>query len=276
MRAIFALSIFLLASPAFAQTEAPPPGDDCECDDCDNCPDFGPSEPPDLAPLPNPYERRVIKGYAFSVLGGGDLRARDDLQRYALQLGPAGDPSLFGGLLSLQAVGKVTRYLRVGADFTYTRFDALSSGPDRSGLLVQQKVGYEFVSGGLVLEGVLPLHNIELSLGTVVGGGHFGVSAFSSRVQNFNQLGANFQALPATDTLSIGGDFFALKPALGLRFNASAHLAIDLRVGMNLAFVAGRTLAYNQGLPIDNAPGVTELEPFVQVGLTIGDWLFGT
>lgn len=221
------------------------------------------------------FDKGVVKGFGITLLGGAVLRARPDFDKYGSALGPAGDAAKISGLFAGQAWMMVTNYLRLGADFTYSTFSASGRGPDATGIDTRQTVNYEEAAGGLLAEGVLPLNKqIELSLGLVIGGGHLRVSSLATRIDDFYSAGVDLAAVSKTQSMNLEADFFDFKPALGLKVKATAHVAIDFRLGLNTVFIPRGSLGYSSDLKLTRSPEIIELQPFVQVGASFGAWKF--
>lgn len=215
----------------------------------------------------------LVRGMGVTFLAGGDLRARDDIGRLGRLLGPAADPSRFGTAFSIQGYMALTKYARIGLDFSYAGFSASGRGPDRGNIEVRQTVDYRFWAGGLMGELVLPVtKRVELSFGSALGAARLEIQGRSTRMTDYSQLGTDLRAIAKSETFALEAPAFFAKPALGVKLKFSQHIAMDMRAGVQVFYVFRNTLSVFGDFPLNNSPAMTEVLPFLQLGLTFGSW----
>lgn len=215
----------------------------------------------------------LVRGMGVTFLAGGDLRARDDIGRLGRVLGPAADPSRFGTAFAIQGFIALSKYARIGLDFSYAGFAASGRGPDRGNIEVRQTVDYHFWAGGLLGEVVLPVtKRVELSFGSALGAARLDIRGRSTRMTDYSQLGTDLRAIAKSETFHLEAPAFFAKPAFGVKLKFSQHIAMDMRAGVQVFYVFRNTLSVFGDFPLNNSPAMTEVLPFLQLGLTFGAW----
>lgn len=219
------------------------------------------------------HQDDVVRGLYLTLLAGGDLRARDDIGRLGRQLGPAADPTRFGTTFTIQGAVQLTRYARIGADLSTAGFAANGRGADRGGIEIRQTMDYRFWAAGLLGELVWPVTNrVELSIGTVLGAAQLNIEGRATRITEYSQLGVDLRAIPKAETTRLNAAALYAKPGIGARVVLSKNFALEARAGVQLFYVFRNSLAVLGDFPLNRSPEMTEVLPFIQVGVSVGSW----
>lgn len=214
-------------------------------------------------------------GFSVAVHGGVFVRARQDLAHIGWALGPAGEPGRLGGIFDGELVLEVGKHLRIGAAVIWDESKASGRGPDAGAIDVRQNATYRFLTGGLIVDGVIPIgRTVDMSLGATLGAGELSIDVFTARVDDFQNAAVDLRAIPKTDRLLLSGTALHVRPALGFRIKLGKRpfAAIDIRLGLNVYYVPKSSLRVADDMPLQNSPEVVDLHPYLMLGLALGDF----
>jgi hypothetical protein len=214
-------------------------------------------------------------GFSVAIHGGLFVRTRNDLAHVGWALGPAGEPARLGGLFDGELTLDVGKHLRIGAAIIWSELLASGRGTDLGNLDVRQNVSYTFLTGGLIVDGVIPLSKtVDLSLGATLGAGELTIQSFTARITDFSGVGVDLRAIPKSQWFQLFGTTLHVRPAVGLRLKLGQHpiAAIDVRVGLNIYYVPGNFLRLADDMPLQNSPQIVDLHPYLMLGVALGDF----
>ena len=252
-----------------AMVRQPPRDDDGEVDDDED------DKPKKRRPERYRMKKRRFVGFSVAAHGGFFIRGRNDLARIGNAIGPAGEPGRLGGLMDGELTLDIGRHLRIGLSVIWTQLEASGSGPDLGAINVRQNARYRFLTGGLIVDGVIPLsQSVDLSLGATLAAGELNVAIFTSRIEDFSDVGVDLRAIPKAQRFELSGALLHLRPALGFRLKLGqrAFAAIDIRLGLDVYYVPKNTLRVADDMPLQGSPEIIDLHPYLTVGLALGDF----
>jgi hypothetical protein len=218
---------------------------------------------------------RNMVGFSVAVHGGMFIRAREPLADLGNAIGPAGAPSRLGGLFDGELVLEVGRHLRIGGAVVWSEVGASGRGPDAGSIDIRQTATYRYLTGGLLVDGVIPLaRNVDLSIGATLAAGQLTVDVFSARLDDYGDLAVDLRAIPKTQRLQLQATALHIRPAIGFRMKLGIRpiAAIDVRLGLNAYFTPRNFLRLSDELPVQNSPEIIDLHPYLVVGIAFGDF----
>ncbi len=218
---------------------------------------------------------RNAVGFSVAVHGGMFIRARESLADLGNAIGPAGAPGRLGGLFDGELVLEVSRHLRIGAAVIWSEVGASGRGPDAGSIDIRQTANYRYLTGGLIVDGVIPLsRNVDMSLGATLAAGQLTVDVFSSRLDDYADLAVDLRAIPKTQRFMLQATALHLRPAIGFRMKLGNRpiAAIDVRLGLNAYFTPKNFLRVSDEMPVQNSPEIIDLHPYLVVGIAFGDF----
>ena len=221
------------------------------------------------------HARRNNVGFSVAVHGGMFLRAREPLADLGNAIGPAGAPGRLGGLFDGELVLEIGRHLRIGAAIIWSETSASGRGPDAGNIDIRQTANYRFLTGGLIVDGVIPLSsNVDMSLGATLAAGQLTVNVFSSRLDEYSDVAVDLRAIPKTQRFMLEATALHIRPAIGFRMKLGNRpmAAIDIRIGLNAYFVPKNFLRVSDEMPLQNSPEIIDLHPYLVIGIALGDF----